>query len=174
MNLSYSGGISNGFKWLIIAGVLLLFGMLVNLRNDEFLLKGNGLVISSSILALISLIQFYQIFNAKKKYRALIEWEQKRMDENSVVIMEFTEEYFYFEDADLSVKINWKLFKGVRFINDTILLDIDRGAQTCFIISKSYVGDTEFVKIRDFVNKKRPEMNAYQTSKTEQQDLLDD
>lgn len=97
---------------------------------------------------------FHLVYKTKKDYREKIEKDIVRMDQtDQLIIMEFTEEHFYYKELDYNSQIKWCMFQSFRIVEDNIFIDMNRGVQTSYIINESYVGEEKYQEILEFVSK---------------------
>jgi hypothetical protein len=73
---------------------------------------------------------------------------------NKNSIWEFHDEYFIYKDCRFETKIKWKMFKGYRFVEGNLFLDLSEGYLFSYILNEKEVEKEVFEKIKEFVKSK--------------------
>ena len=140
----------NGFFYGI---PFILLGILIVKGGNElgFLFIGIGLFL------IITAYRYYSHYKKRNKfYYDTIESEIEKYKLNKNSVFEFIEEYFLYKDYRLEVKYKWSIFRGFKLTGENLFIFFDIEKVNPYIIGKIEVGNENFDKIIEFLNKKKP------------------
>ena len=137
------------FVFIILAGVL---SSILIIDDKPF----GYIMIGIFILSLVNSINYFFVYKKKKKtFNTLINDEFEGLKNSETpIIWEFYEDTFLYKDYRMETKVNWSQFKKFRVLNKHLLIDLNTGIQTSFMLAESEVGKDQFDKIITFLNRK--------------------
>lgn len=131
---------------LIVLGFLIIYGK--NKLGYPSLFVGIYYLIDG-----IRYLLFYK--KQRDRYFDLVNSEMiKHEKAQETTIWEFNEDYFSYKDYKYEAKIKWNAFKGYRIINKNLFLDLEIGNASSYIIGAIEIGNEEFDKLLNFVERK--------------------
>lgn len=132
---------------------LALISMVINFVDHSYLIF---VFIALGLHYLVNYINFVQqLIEIKRAYFIAID-EIIRNEESANImnVIEFKNEEFYYENAQIKCAIYWKVFSGYRLKDNVLFLNIPNQDLPSYVFSKSQFGDEKFDEIRKFIERK--------------------
>jgi len=125
----------------------------------------------SNLSYLVMAIGFFYLLNSINVYSSYLKSKKKFFirqgevanavsEDNKTTVWEFTENHLYFKDALADGRLHWKTVQNMRIIEDTMVITVDYGIPSQFLIGRSEIGDEEFSKITSLVKQKIEEFSV--------------
>lgn len=129
MNKTFQPGLSKTLKTFAVGLLLIIFAFYDLSKSDNSNSVIGYIMLGLGIHYIIQCLNhFYFVYKSKREYRLKIEKDILRMNQaNQLIVMEFTEDHFSYEELDYNSQIKWSMFKCFRIVEDNIFLDMDRG-----------------------------------------------
>ena len=156
MNKTFQPGLTKTLKTLVVGLLLIILAFYDLNKSDNSNSVIGYIMLGLGIHYIIQCLNhFYFVYKSKREYRVKIEKDILRMNQpNQLIVMEFTEDHFSYEELDYNSQIKWNMFKCFRIVEDNIFLDMDRGIQTSYIINKLTISDSAFQNVIDFLSER--------------------